>query len=187
MVRANIKITTKVKDEKLRKAISEAIEATAFEMKLEAARKAPVDTGRLKNSINLRRIGTMSWQLRAGTEYAASVEFGTMGAAPFKKRVPLQALASWTARHSKGSKPSEKKGASARSTTKAGGTARNIGRNTKASLGKAGKKQFSSFTWALSTHIQRFGTRAQPFMRPAIALGKRKFKANLSYFIKKNR
>jgi len=190
MVRANIKITTKFKDEKVRKAIADAIEFTAFQMKLEAARKAPVDTGRLKNSINLRKIGRMSWQLRAGTNYAAAVEFGTMGAAPFKKRVPLEALASWTARHSKGGKPSKKGGTTAGrtiATNRTRGTDRNRGRTVQPSKGKGGKKSFSSFTWALSTHIQKFGNRAQPFMRPAIKLGKMNFKKNLSYFMKKNR
>lgn len=46
-------------------------------MEAEATAAAPVDTGRLKNSINWKEVGKLSYQLRADVPYAAYVEFGT--------------------------------------------------------------------------------------------------------------
>lgn len=42
-----------------------------------AKQKAPVDTGRLRSSINVKKVQPFSYELRADTNYAAYVEFGT--------------------------------------------------------------------------------------------------------------
>ena len=46
-------------------------------MEQEATAAAPVDTGELKSSINWKEVGKLSYELRADTNYAAYVEFGT--------------------------------------------------------------------------------------------------------------
>lgn len=46
-------------------------------MATSAKRLAPVDTGRLRNSISLKKEAFLSYQLVAQTDYAAYLEFGT--------------------------------------------------------------------------------------------------------------
>ena len=46
-------------------------------MESEASAAAPVDTGKLKNSINWKEVAKLSYELRADAPYAAYVEFGT--------------------------------------------------------------------------------------------------------------
>lgn len=46
-------------------------------MSTSAKRLAPVDTGRLRNSISLKKQAFLTYQLVAQTDYAAYLEFGT--------------------------------------------------------------------------------------------------------------
>jgi hypothetical protein len=46
-----------------------------------------IDTGTLRNSINVGKVKPQNWRVNAGTEYAAWLEFGTerMGGLPFAR------------------------------------------------------------------------------------------------------
>ena len=57
--------------------IENAFKDTMIKMEQEATAAAPVDTGELKSSINWKEVGKLSYELRADTNYAAYVEFGT--------------------------------------------------------------------------------------------------------------
>lgn len=47
------------------------------DMETQAKTFAPVDTGRLRGSINVKKLEPLAYELRAETDYAAYVEFGT--------------------------------------------------------------------------------------------------------------
>ena len=56
--------------------VSNALTKVAYDMEAEAKRLCPVDTGRLRNSINIDIQGTKII-ISANTNYAQYVEFGT--------------------------------------------------------------------------------------------------------------
>ena len=60
-----------------------------------AKRRAPVDTGRLRSSINLTPVypGATKYTLADGVEYGVHVEYGTLPHFP-----PVKALADWSKR-----------------------------------------------------------------------------------------
>jgi HK97 gp10 family phage protein len=64
---------------------AEAVEKTALDIERRAKTKAPVDTGRLKNSIHTEPRGEYSRWVGTNVEYAVFVEFGTrkMSARPY--------------------------------------------------------------------------------------------------------
>lgn len=51
--------------------------AGLIDMKTQAKTFAPTDTGRLRSSINVKKLEPLAYELRAETDYAAYVEFGT--------------------------------------------------------------------------------------------------------------
>lgn len=53
------------------------LQAAAVNVERVASQRVPVDTGRLKNAISQRKVGNMSYEIVAQTNYAAYVEFGT--------------------------------------------------------------------------------------------------------------
>jgi hypothetical protein len=57
--------------------IDQEIAAYGELMATNAKTIVPVDTGRLKNSISLKKQGFLSYELVAQTDYAAYIEFGT--------------------------------------------------------------------------------------------------------------
>jgi HK97 gp10 family phage protein len=57
--------------------IENAFVKSMQDMEKEATAAAPVDTGDLKSSIKWKEVGKLSYELRADTDYAAFVEFGT--------------------------------------------------------------------------------------------------------------
>ena len=57
--------------------IEKAFVKSMKDMEAEATAAAPVDTGKLKQSIEWAEVGKLSYELRANTNYAAYVEFGT--------------------------------------------------------------------------------------------------------------
>lgn len=63
-------------------AAESVVAKVALDMEAEAKMSAPVDTGNLKNSIAASRIGGAAWEVIAGAEYAAYVEYGTSRGAP---------------------------------------------------------------------------------------------------------
>ncbi|ALW89622.1 HK97 gp10 family phage protein [Deinococcus actinosclerus] len=54
----------------------------ALEIRNLAVRYAPVDTGRLRQSIGLKQIGPGHWRVGTNVAYALYVEFGTRFTAP---------------------------------------------------------------------------------------------------------
>lgn len=61
----------------LKKEIDFAIGINTEAMATEAKQRVPVDTGRLKNSISVKKLKPYLYQLVAQSNYAAYVEFGT--------------------------------------------------------------------------------------------------------------
>ena len=57
--------------------IEVAFQETMRDMESQAIAAAPSDTGNLKSSIKSVEVGRLSYELRADTNYAAFVEFGT--------------------------------------------------------------------------------------------------------------
>jgi HK97 gp10 family phage protein len=64
--------------------IEKAFQDTMIKMEQEATAAAPVDSGELKSSIKWKELGKLSYELRADTNYAAFVEFGTGDASIIK-------------------------------------------------------------------------------------------------------
>jgi HK97 gp10 family phage protein len=58
-------------------AVDRAVRKTALDIEAQAKRKAPVDTGTLRSSIQARRLTTGRWAVGTPVEYAAHVEYGT--------------------------------------------------------------------------------------------------------------
>jgi HK97 gp10 family phage protein len=65
--------------------IEDAVKKAALKLEGEAKRLCPVDTGRLRNSIETQRIDRYTYGVGTGVEYAPYVEFGTrkMRAQPY--------------------------------------------------------------------------------------------------------
>jgi hypothetical protein len=61
---------------KLRNAEDRAVHRVAEEVKTDARRYAPVDTGTLRDSIHVEDGGDGTWQVVAGVDYAVDVELG---------------------------------------------------------------------------------------------------------------
>ncbi len=57
--------------------LSKLVKQTAFAAQRRAIQLAPVDTGRLKGSINVRQISPLQFTVGTNVIYAAHVEFGT--------------------------------------------------------------------------------------------------------------
>ena len=53
------------------------LKGAAFAARTFARRRAPVDTGRLKGSINVRQVSPLEFTIGTNVAYAAHVEFGT--------------------------------------------------------------------------------------------------------------
>lgn len=62
-----------------------ATEKAAQDIAAGAMRRAPIDTGFLRASIQARKVGTAHWRVTVGAEYGLYLEFGTrfMGAQPY--------------------------------------------------------------------------------------------------------
>lgn len=69
----------------LRREAERAVERNARECGAVAKSLAPVDTGKLRDSIDARPDGSMAWVVGPHTDYAAYVEYGTsrMAAQPY--------------------------------------------------------------------------------------------------------
>jgi hypothetical protein len=57
--------------------VGDIIQAACLNVQREAKRAAPVDTGRLRSSINVRFIGRMAGEVGTSLPYAPAVEFGS--------------------------------------------------------------------------------------------------------------
>lgn len=73
---------------KLKNGIQQALEQSGTLVENVAARNAPVDTGRLRNSLTHQMKGSDSVEIGSDVEYAIYVECGTsrMGARPYLRR-----------------------------------------------------------------------------------------------------
>jgi HK97 gp10 family phage protein len=60
-----------------REAGAATVAKAAKMMVAEAQRRAPVDTGRLRDSIQARQLGPLAWEVSAEAPYAEFVEYGT--------------------------------------------------------------------------------------------------------------
>jgi len=65
--------------------------ATALEIAADAKRLAPVDTGKLRQSIGTQKVEKLTYRIFAGVKYAPYMEFGTGGLVEVPKE--LKALA----------------------------------------------------------------------------------------------
>ena len=65
--------------------VERLVAKAAHDIEAGAKRRAPVDTGHLKNSIRAAKVGPMHWVLMVAADYAVYVENGTrfMAAQPF--------------------------------------------------------------------------------------------------------
>lgn len=61
----------------VRRQLSQIVRVAALNIEADAKRRAPVDTGFLRNSIHAEPTGELSAEIAVGAEYAAAVEFGT--------------------------------------------------------------------------------------------------------------
>jgi len=59
--------------------VDDELAAAALEIATKAKENAPVDTGRLRASISSNKLSLLRYEVRAATNYAAYVEFGTGG------------------------------------------------------------------------------------------------------------
>lgn len=76
------------------KQMQEAVEKSAFEIERDAASEAPVDRGKLRNSINTE-VGALTAKVSVGAEYGIFVEEGRKpGGFP-----PLDPIRKWSQRH----------------------------------------------------------------------------------------
>ena len=58
------------------RAVDRGVEQTAEQISDDASRLAPVDTGRLANSLRTERRGSGEWAVIADTDYAKAIEYG---------------------------------------------------------------------------------------------------------------
>lgn len=87
MADADVKWTVVVNDlPRIRKDMVARAEAiltkTAMDLEAGMKRRAPVDTGNLRNSIRAVRINSQHWRVEVGAEYGWYVEAGTVRNAP---------------------------------------------------------------------------------------------------------
>lgn len=64
-------------DGEVAEAVNNELAASTEMMAKTAKQLAPVDTGKLRNSISASQVAPLTWELVAQTDYAAYVEFGT--------------------------------------------------------------------------------------------------------------
>jgi HK97 gp10 family phage protein len=64
-------------DNQISKEVDAELLASALNIESKASKMAPVDTGRLRNSITYRDAGKLRYEIVAQTRYAPYVEFGT--------------------------------------------------------------------------------------------------------------
>lgn len=62
---------------KYRQALGVVVKKAAFDVVARAKTLAPVDTGALKNSIEAKPAGRLTWEVVVGQEYGVYQEFGT--------------------------------------------------------------------------------------------------------------
>ena len=83
MPRVSVKVTTTNRFPEIRRkgiaAVEDAIKAIADDVLEDAKRRAPVETGRLRDSIELVIVGSTAY-IRVGAPYAKFVEFGAVHA-----------------------------------------------------------------------------------------------------------
>lgn len=60
-----------------RQRIDQIAEGVSFEIQLDAVQRAPVNFGRLRQSIRQRKIEELKYEVVVGADYGAFVEFGT--------------------------------------------------------------------------------------------------------------
>jgi HK97 gp10 family phage protein len=77
MVSVDVSTETSLNREKAKDRMAKAMESTVRSGETIASNNAPVDTGRLKNSISFRKFSRFKYGLVAGVKYASAVEFGT--------------------------------------------------------------------------------------------------------------
>jgi len=70
-----------------------ALEEVMRVMEAEAVRKCPVDTGRLRASIHLKKVSIFEWIMAEGTTYGIHQEYGTIKMRPQPFFRPALALA----------------------------------------------------------------------------------------------
>lgn len=63
----------------LENAVDSIVEDNARQLERSAKRFAPVDTGKLRQSIIAAKSGELSWKVYVGEKYGAYIEFGTGG------------------------------------------------------------------------------------------------------------
>jgi len=82
-----LRLEIKIKDntEKFYNDLVKRFKKIAYEMEADAKRFCPVDTGRLRSSIQLQPINEFHYRLQDGVDYGIHVEYGTfkMTAHPF--------------------------------------------------------------------------------------------------------
>ena len=72
-----VKVSSKIESE-----INEALKNGALQIENIAKRNTPVDTGRLRDSINIEQIDNMSYEIGTNVEYAEAVHEGWRGRTP---------------------------------------------------------------------------------------------------------
>ncbi|MDQ3573778.1 MAG: HK97 gp10 family phage protein [Actinomycetota bacterium] len=85
--------------EKMQREAEARLRRTAESVARKARARAPVDTGRLKASIQVRKLDDGTWDVGSyGVEYAPMVEFGTSDTdpRPFMRPAFAEAPGEWT-------------------------------------------------------------------------------------------
>ena len=77
MMKVKFNINYVDKSEEFLDRITKKFAKVMYEMEADAKRLAPVDTGRLRNAINIQKISDFHFILRDGVNYGIFVEFGT--------------------------------------------------------------------------------------------------------------
>lgn len=82
-----LKINMEKYDAKIRQKLDDIIQSAALNILSDAKRHAPVDTGRLRNSIHYEKTGEAAAEVGTNVEYAIVQEFGSskMRAHPFMR------------------------------------------------------------------------------------------------------
>lgn len=137
--------------------IAKQTEISAESIKLDATERAPVNLGKLKQSINAQREGKTLWSIFANEKYAAYVEFGT-GA---KVDVPDEFKDIANAYRGKGD----------------GGTFKQFVESLKDWCRKKGIPESAAYLIAVS--ILKNGMSAQPFLYPAWKSGIKQYEKDL--------
>lgn len=137
--------------------ISKQTQLAAESIKLDATERAPVNLGKLKQSINAQREGKTLWSVFANEQYAAYVEFGT-GA---KVDVPDEFKDIANAYRGKGD----------------GGNFKQFVESLKDWCRKKGIPESAAYLIAVS--ILKNGMSAQPFLYPAWKEGIKQYEKDL--------